>query len=139
MRASRTYKLRLSNQGITLFLDCHCRLMHLARDFIPYGATLAVAVDLLANQEGHEVAGELVMHRCLNVAGDNVRFVGASAELMRLAQIICDKLLESGELAVAPRVGAIYAAALSSMVGAEDGQIQAAFDRIGYTGRKADR
>lgn len=45
---TRTYKLRLSPEGIRHFLDCHHRLAALLGEMIPYGVTLHVAMSLLA-------------------------------------------------------------------------------------------
>ena len=52
---SRAYKLQLSAEGIHLFLQCHCRLCHLIGDFLPYGTTLFVAVDLLHRCEATDL------------------------------------------------------------------------------------
>ncbi|MFD1961670.1 hypothetical protein ACFSHP_26160 [Novosphingobium panipatense] len=59
MRTSRTYKLQLSGQGIDQFLACHCRVARLAKEFIPYGMTLYVAMSLLDASDPADIAAEL--------------------------------------------------------------------------------
>lgn len=88
MRTVRTYKLRLSDEGTALFLRCHNRLAHLTGAFIPYGATLAVAVTLLERARPSSIVALLRMPRCPTLAGNALHFVGASAMLAEtIAQI----------------------------------------------------
>ena len=130
MKASRTYKLRLSEAGIDLFLAGHCRLAHLVRDFIPYGTTLSVALTILEMQDACEVAAELEAARCKHVLGNNIRFVGTSAGLVDATRRISDKLLKSDELFSAPKNVELYAAALGCLSSAEDELIFKAFQAI---------
>lgn len=44
---SRTYRLHLSEEGTDAFLEFHSRLARIVRRFIPYGATLTVAMLLI--------------------------------------------------------------------------------------------
>ncbi|WP_235523565.1 hypothetical protein [Sphingobium sp. Leaf26] len=44
---SRTYRLHLSEEGTDAFLEFHSRLARNVRRFIPYGATLTVAMLLI--------------------------------------------------------------------------------------------
>jgi hypothetical protein len=133
MAQSRTYKLRLSNEGIDLFLKCHCRLAHLLRDFIPYGVTLSVAAATLELQDACEVAAELDTQLFRHCVGDNIRFVGASTALTEAIERISDKLLESDGFPGRPRTGHLYIAALISLASAEDRQLIEAFRRIAPT------
>ena len=130
VKASRTYKLRLSDAGIDLFLHCHCRVAHLARDFIPYGVTLSVALAILETLEACDVAAELDTQRCRHSIGDRVRFVGSSVALVETVRRIADKLVQSGEASAPPRSGVLYAAALGSLAAAEDRQIVEAVRQI---------
>ena len=40
-KSSRAYKLKLSDDGIALFLNCHGRICLLVRDLLPYGMNFA--------------------------------------------------------------------------------------------------
>ena len=135
MKASRTYKLRLSDAGIDLFLAGHCRLARLVRDFIPYGMTLSVALTILEMQDACEVAAELETARCKHGLGSNIRFVGTSAPLVDATRRICDKLLDSDEVSSAPKNVELYAAALGCLCAAEDELIFKAFRTIDRAGR----
>lgn len=130
MKASRTYKLKLSEAGIDLFLAGHCRLAHLVRDFIPYGLTLSVALTVLEMQDPCEVAAELETARCKHALGNNIRFVGTSPALVDSAKRVTDKLLESCEVSSPPKNVELYAAALGCLASAEDELIFKAFRLI---------
>lgn len=123
MKQSRTYKLRLSGDGIDLFLKCHCRLAHLLGDFIPYGFTLSVAVAVLEKQAPEDVIAELETLRCKRALGSQVRFVGSSPDLAEATRRIADRLLASDHIASAPRAGFIYAAALGTLISTADDEI----------------
>lgn len=130
MKSSRTYKLRLSEQGIALFIEQHSRLARLLCEFIPYGATLAVAIALLEAHEPCEIASELASSQCQQGLGENIRFVGCSPEVAEVTKRISERLLNAGEAASLPKVMAIYAAALTTMKGADDGEVLRAHSRI---------
>ena len=130
MAQSRTYKLRLSEEGIDLFLQCHCRLAHLLRDFIPYGVTLSVAAATLELHDAGDVAAELETQRFRHCLGSNIRFVGAPMGLTDAIERISNKLLESDGFSSRPRTGHLYVAALIALASAEDRQVMAAFQRV---------
>jgi len=125
MKPSRTYELRLSEQGIDLFLECHCRLTRLSRQFLPYGATLAVAVAALDLLSAAEVAAELETHRCRHATGSNGRFVGAPSSLARHISEIGVRLSQSPEFGSAPRAASLYLAGLCSFSTFDDEQLLA--------------
>ena len=81
MRASRTYKLQLSEQGVDQFLACHCRLARMTREFIPYGTTLNVAISILDRCDPSEIAAELESPLCGQLGGPSYRFVGTTSRL----------------------------------------------------------
>lgn len=91
-RSSRTYKLRLSDKGIDLFLDCHCRLSHLVREFLPYGVTLQTAVTLLDRMDVAELAAEMADPRCEQLSGAEVRFVGSPSQLADITHRLMARL-----------------------------------------------
>lgn len=128
-QSSRTYKLRLSDRGIDLFLDCHCRLAHLAREFVPYGSTLHVAVTLLDAMEPSELAAVLADPLCDQISGSSVRFVGSPPQLTSLTQGLIARLVASGEVFAPPAVGRLYLAALLSFESADDHEILSAHRR----------
>lgn len=130
MKSTRTYKLRLSDQGIALFIEQHSRLARLLCEFIPYGATLAVAVTLLDAHEPCEIASELASSKSQQGLGENIRFVGCSLEVAELTRRISERLLNAGEAASSPKMVAIYAAALTNMKGADDREVLRAHRRI---------
>ena len=127
---SRTYKLRLSNEGIDLFLACHHRLALLVRDFIPYGTTLSVAVLLLDRQDADDVAAELETSACQSGAGDQVRFVGCSTELADITARVCERLMASDRFCQMPPIGRLYIVGLAAIRGAEDKELRDAYHRV---------
>lgn len=131
---SRTYKLRLSEQGIDLFLACHYRLAQLLRDFIPYGATFSVAVALLERMDADDIAAELETRSCLQCTGDKTCFVGSSAELAEIMQLVCERLVESDRFAQSPPVGKLYIVGLASFRTAEDKDLAEAYRRVAGEG-----
>lgn len=102
---SRTYRLRLSEEGTDLFLAQHHRLARIARGFIPYGATLGVAVMLMEKVETDELVAELTM-----------------PSLNRLA--------ESDLIGVRPSVGALHNLAIMLMESSEDHELAKAWQRV---------
>jgi hypothetical protein len=130
MKRSRTYKLQLSEAGIDLFLHCHCRLAHLMREFIPYGATLSAAVAVLDMQDACEVAAELETQRSRKGVGDSIHFVGSTYALAEVSNRIAQSLVEAGEFAAPPRMAQLYIAALGAFASADDELIRKALHRI---------
>ncbi|WP_336971420.1 hypothetical protein [Sphingobium aromaticiconvertens] len=129
MQTSRTYKLLLSDQGIDLFLGCHCRLAHLVRAFIPYGVTLAAAVTFLESLDPSEIAAEVETRKFVRSCGTQVHFVGSSARLTESMSKIKEKLSNSSEFGSLPSVGKLYVVALISLEAAEDRQLMDAYHR----------
>jgi len=130
MRRSRTYKLRLSPQGIELFLDFHGRLARLLCDLIPYGLTLTVAIALLESRGADEVfetLQERSFHICL---GEETRFVGTTIQLTQVMARIAARLAESREFSQAPKIGQLYLAAILPAMSAEDQELLDAHRRF---------
>jgi hypothetical protein len=134
---SRTYKLRLSDQGVDLFLACHYRLARLVRDFIPYGTTLSVAVALLDRLGPDDIAAELATRTCHQLIGDMVRFVGCSNELATIMKGVTTRLEASEQFACRPPIGRLYIVGLVSFGMVEDAELNAAYRRI--VGQKPER
>lgn len=111
---SRAYKLQLSDQGIHLFLRCHCRLCHLIGDFLPYGTTLLVALAALDRCADGDLPGLFLDPEIDRLGGDRIRFVGTSAILSNLVAAIGERLAVA-PVPRPPQVWKIYLAALMHM------------------------
>lgn len=137
---SRAYKLQLSAEGIHLFLQCHCRLCHLIGDFLPYGTTLFVAVDLLHRCEATDLIAELLDPQLDRLVGRKVRHVGTSSTLSRLIEDIISTAVHSAAIHPSPQVWKLFLSALVHMQGTEDAQVLRSFqDMSRKTGRPSHR
>ena len=129
-RSSRAYKLKLSPQGIGLFLDCHCRLTHLVNDFLPYGTTLFVAVAVLERASIDDLLGEVSSPELPDYGGKELRFVGASPALGQATARIVDKIVGSAQLHPVPPTWKLYIAALNWLRSCEDQLLIRAYQEI---------
>lgn len=137
---SRAYKLQLSDDGIHLFLRCHCRLCHLVGDLLPYGTTLFIAIDLLEACEKDDLASELSDPALDRFGGRKIRHVGTSPTLSQLIDGIFRALAEAGPGHSVPQVWKLFLAALAHMQEREDREIMRSFgDMAGKTGRPPHR
>lgn len=119
-RPSRAYKLKLSADGIALFLDCHHRLCQIARDLLPYGTTLRVSVLMLEAMPAEELVSLLEGDKLVRFIGNQIRFVGTSPSLAEVTAQLVDRAVSTGRLARAPRTWLLFIAALSCMRAAQD-------------------
>ncbi|MHA6767729.1 hypothetical protein [Sphingobium ummariense] len=133
MRTSRTYKLQLSGQGIDQFLACHCRVARLAKEFIPYGMTLYVAMSLLDASDPADIAAELESPVCNALGGSSNRFVGATSHLADLVEQVGARLADSGHCGRSIATWRLYNVGLSLLLSSEDGELQAAIRRAAQT------
>ncbi len=129
-RPSRAYKLKLSERGISLFLDCHCRLCHLAGDFLPYGTTLRVAVTLLSATSVEKLGGEIACGDLAGFAGKTIRFVGTSPSLAKVTALLIARLAASSSAALGPPTWLIFIAALSAMRSVDDATLLGTYDGL---------
>ncbi|MGB3931233.1 MAG: hypothetical protein WBL20_20005 [Sphingobium sp.] len=137
---SRAYKLQLSDEGIHLFLQCHCRLCHLAEDFLPYGTTLFIAVDLLHRCASEDLIAELLDPQIDRLGGRKVRHVGTSNTLSRLVDDIVEAAGRSEAIHPSPQVWRLYLSALVHMQATEDIKVIQCFrDMPLKTGRPSHR
>lgn len=127
MRASRTYKLQLSEQGVDQFLACHCRLARITREFIPYGTTLHVAVSILDRCDPSEIAAELESPLCGQLGGPSYRFVGTTSRLADVVNRVGRRLVESGECGAGVATWRLYNVALIMFLTSEDRELQIAY------------
>jgi len=135
MKHSRTYKLRLSQDGIELFLQCHYRVGRILREFVPYGLTLSVAVAILDRQEPWDVMAELAGARCRACMGVHIRYVGSSMNTARLVAQIGARLIANNELAAPPKAIQMYVAALLCLSSAENYEIVEAYQCLSAADR----
>jgi hypothetical protein len=124
---SRAYKLQLSEDGIQLFLRCHCRLCHLVGDLLPYGTTLFIAVDLLQSCDEQDLASEMSDPALDGLGGRKVRHVGTSPILSDLIDGIFRTLAHCGPEHPVPQVWKLFLAALAHMQVIEDREIVQSF------------
>jgi len=127
MRASRTYKLQLSEQGVDQFLACHCRLARMTREFIPYGTTLNVAISILDRCDPSEIAAERESPRCGQLGGPSDRFVGTTSRLAAVVDRVGRRLIESGECGAGVATWRLYNVALIMFLTSEDRELQTAY------------
>jgi hypothetical protein len=129
-KASRAYKLKLSDNGISLFLHCHCRLCHLVGDFLPYGTTLYVSVSLLERVPTDELVAELQDRELSAYGGREIRFVGTSPQLADTTAKLADRISETGNVHPTPQTWKLFLAALCCMQAADDKYVVRAYDQL---------
>lgn len=129
-KSSRAYKLKLSHQGIGLFIDCHCRLCHLVNDFLPYGTTLFVAVAILERASIDELIGEISSAELPGYGGKEVRFVGTSPALGQATARIFDRITVSAQLHPIPQTWKLYIVALNWLRSCDDHVLIRAYQEL---------
>jgi hypothetical protein len=127
---SRTYRLHLSEEGTDAFLECHSRLARIARRFIPYGATLTVAMLLIEALDGPELCDELSAPAVIRLTGRIEHFVGASPDLAHAAARMIEHLAASGDSGSAVSITRLYTTAIALMSASEDSEIARAYRRM---------
>ena len=75
--ATRSYRLTMSDRGLSLFLQCHFRFCSVASDLLSYGNTLHAAVTLLAARELDELVADLAEPEPSQFLGSMQHYVGA--------------------------------------------------------------
>lgn len=128
---SRTYRLHLSEEGTDAFLKCHLRLARIARRFIPYGATLTVAMLLIEALDGSELVDELCAPAVDRLTGRIEHFVGASPNLAQAAARMLDCADFSPGGGPAITTARLFTTAIALMCASEDSEIARAYRRIG--------
>lgn len=124
MRTSRTYKLQLSGKGVDAFLACHCRLARMTGEFIPYGMTLYVAMNILDASDPADVAAELESPGCEELGGTSRRFVGTTSLLAEMVERTGQRLADSGQYGRPVATWRLYNAGLSLLMGLERSELQ---------------
>jgi len=129
-KPSRAYKLKLSDNGIFLFLGCHCRLCHLVGDFLPYGTTLHVSVALLERVPTDDLLAEVQDAQLSAYGGKEIRFVGTSPQLAECTARLTSKIGESGCVHPLPQTWKLFLAALCCMQQTDDEYVVQVYDRL---------
>ncbi len=125
-RSSRTYKLRLSHDGVDCLHHAHHRIGCLAHELISYGTTLFVAVTLLERLDASELVAQIDQQRCAELSGEITCFVGFPLQLAEIIERISRRVDASGEHD-RTSVGRLYIAAILTLLEADDHQILRAF------------
>ncbi|MFZ2996348.1 MULTISPECIES: hypothetical protein [Sphingobium] len=113
-QATRSYRLTMSECGLSLFLQCHSRFCTAAHDLLSYGNTLHAAVTLLAARDLDEMVADLADPDIARLSGTMQHYVGAPQELGSLAREIREKVSRAGAM-YAPPLSTVYVAAVSHM------------------------
>ncbi|SEJ73056.1 hypothetical protein SAMN05518849_11245 [Sphingobium sp. AP50] len=128
---SRSYRLQLSEEGTDKFLECHYRLARIARRFIPYGATLTVAMLLIEALDGQELSDELSGPAVNRLSGRIEHFVGGAPNLAQAAATMLDQVEIAPDGGHAVTAVRLFTAAIALMSACEDSEIARAYRRIG--------
>jgi hypothetical protein len=123
----RTYKLRLSPEGIGCFLDCHHRIAKSVGEMIPYGMTLYVALSILA--DGPAAAWLDLDDERLSVRlrGGKTYYVGYSLRIAELTASIGAARNVEGRPGLP--VAHLYVLALQCLKLTEDAELKVASER----------
>lgn len=118
-RATRSFRLALSAEGMSLLIDAHCHLIRTTRCLLSWGASLHIAVRYLDTLPADVIAAGLEELPCLGLIGTDCHHVGAPAALADLATSIARRI--DGPT----RLGDLYLVALRVAAGAPLPALQA--------------
>lgn len=128
-RATRTFKLRLSQAGMDVLIDSHCHLIRTTRSLIAWGTTLHVAVNHLDTIPVKVIVEALVALRASPLSGTEEHHVGAPHRLWDVASRIAARTQSAMPDGEPPSLGIIYILALQQMAQADHTALLAAFER----------
>lgn len=129
-RQSRSFKLRLSPQGMDLLIDAHCHLIRKTRKLIAWGTTLHVAVAHLEQVPAAALAKDLTALCVAGLSGVEEHHLGAPNQLVSQAATIVDRVRPFLPSSAAPTLGNIYLLGLQYLVKAEGSALVATFNRV---------
>lgn len=137
---SRAYKLQLSADGVQLFLRCHGRLCRAVGDFLPYGTTLFMAVELAGRNADDEIAARFLDAELHRYGGRIVRYVGTSMDLSILVAGLVQRLSKVETIHPSPQTWKLFLMALVAMEEVDDSTMLNSFDRVAVQlGRTIER
>ncbi|MFT4052953.1 MAG: hypothetical protein QM681_00485 [Novosphingobium sp.] len=101
----------------------------MTREFIPYGMTLYVAMNILDASDPADVAAELESRSCEELGGTSRRFVGTTSLLAELVERTGRRLAESGQYGRPIATWRLYNAGLSLFLSLEISELQKIYAR----------
>lgn len=128
-RPTRSFKLRLSRQGMDLLIDAHCHLIRATRRLLAWGTTLHVAVAHLETLPAELLVDELAVVGRAGLAGGEEHHLGAPTSLVGLAGAIADRVSGARKDMAAPSLGSIYLLALHILATADQTSLQATYEK----------
>lgn len=126
-RASRTFRLTLSPEGMNLLIESHCRLIRTTRSLLAWGTTLHVALHHLATLPTDTLIDDWGRFPNSGLHGDLIHHLGAPIALQDIATNIVTRIREAAPGAPYPRRGAIYIIALQHLASAKDEPMRSAY------------
>lgn len=128
-RPTRAFKLKVSQSGFDLIVDCHVRLVRCTRTLLPYGTTLHAALHHLDVLELPRLVAAISRFPGAEFAGGNALFVGAPRSMMDVVGGISSRLMTVMRPGALPDRGELYLLALQQLLDAESSDVVAAFER----------
>ena len=129
VRPTRSFKLKLSPEGMDLLIDAHCRLIRATRRLLAWGTTLHVAVTLLEALPAAQVAESFVSARHARFMGAEEHHLGAPYHLSATAALIAKRIGGAAADRETPSLACIYLLALQQVLRADNAELHATFDR----------
>ena len=128
-RATRSFKLKLSQAGVDILIDSHCHLIRTTRALIAWGTTLHVAVDYLGTLPTTRILAHLGHLEVPQYSGQQEHHVGAPHRLWSVAMGIIERVKLAAPEQSTPTLGTIYILALHELLKAPVPAILEAFSR----------
>lgn len=128
-RATRSFKLKLSQAGIDVLIDSHCHLIRTTRALIAWGTTLHVAVDYLGTLPTARILAHLGHLDLPQYSGQQEHHVGAPHRLWSVVTGIIERVRLAAPDKSTPTLGTIYILALHELSKAPSPAILEAFSR----------
>ncbi|PNQ03999.1 hypothetical protein [Sphingobium sp. SA916] len=128
-RATRSFKLKLSQAGIDTLIETHCHLIRTTRALIAWGTTLHVAVDHLGTIPAARILALLASLDVSHYSGQQEHHVGAPHRLWSVATGIVERLRQAAPERSPPTLGTIYILALHELSRAAQPAILEAYVR----------
>ena len=129
-RPTRAFKLRLSNDGIDLLIDCHCHLIRSTRQLLAWGTTLHIAVNYLETLPIAEVVKLLTCLPMLGLRGQSEHYLGAPCGLKDIADRIVASVAIAAPACRPPALAHIYLVSLQAAACADEAAVRNIYQRV---------
>lgn len=129
-RTSRTYRLGLSQAGLALLIEAHCRQIRATGALLAWGTSLHIALHHLSSQPTARLIEAWVDFPGDALEGDLVHHLGAPLALQQIATDILARFRAAAPGLSCPRRGALYIVALQHAVRAQDACLREAYRQI---------